>query len=360
MYIRVHHPATISAKALDRYLRLGWYRIGQAMVTCQFLWSENGELRDAVWTRTDLQSHRVKRSHRRIHKRNLAKYTVSEGPFRLDAEHEEVYSRYLSVARGSRSDTLNGAMNGNMPYNRFQSRELSIRTADGRLAAFSTFDVGEDSLQSLMGVYDPEFSRDGLGFWSLLLEVEHAKKLGLRFHYSGYVLPGDPSMDYKLRVGAMEYLHAGSSEWRAWSRFNQDELGSKQLRQALANAETGLIHAGFLTDCVQYRYHEMGAWNPQLGRTLAHPLALLVARSWDGPDARVHAWWVMVVYRLDRKRYEVLKVLRALGRPADDPTVELNLWVVSERAAACESPGEVVAAVERVLDFDPWRPNEGD
>lgn len=341
MYTRIHHPTEVPPQDLDRYLRLGWYRIGQAMVTCRFVWSRQGVLRDAVWTRTDLERYRLRRSHKRLHKRNGRRYTVQEHPLALDAEHEEVYRRYLTVARGHRPATLEGALHGGAPLDRFATRELTLRTEEGRLAGFCAFDLGNESLQSLMGVYDPAFRKDGLGFWTLLLEVEHARSLDLRYHYAGYVLPGDVSMDYKLRVGAMEFLDPDTGRWRDWEHFDELELPTDRLDAALAAAREALTWRGLAVSTVDYRFHEVGAWNPQLGRTLAHPRVLVVQPDED------RGWDLLVAHDLDRRCYEVLVALRAEGRTPTEPQERVQLWVVAERLGSVETPERVAEVAAR-------------
>lgn len=338
MYTRIHHPTEVPPADLDRYLRLGWYRIGQAMVTCRFVWAQDGSLRDAVWTRTDLHRYVQRRSHRRVNRRNRQRYRVVERPLVLDDEHEALYQRYLTVAQGQRPATLAGALHGGAPLDRFPTRELALLTQDGDLAGFCAFDLGNDSLQSLMGVYDPAFRRDGLGFWTLLLEVEHALELGLRYHYAGYVLPGDPTMDYKLRVGAMEYLDPAVGQWRPWEAFGDMDLPTERLDRTLNAVVDHMTEQGIACSLQDYRFHEVGAWNPQLGRTLAHPRVVVL-------DPGVNRGWDLLVVRdLDRRCYELLVGLRAEGRTPTEPAERVQLWVVSERLGLCESP-------ERVLEL---------
>ena len=92
----------------------------------------------------------------------------------------------------------------------FDTREVRVWNGD-RLVAFSWFDLGRESVQSLIGVYEPSMARQSLGFYTMLLEVQHALEQGLRFHYPGYVLPGDPAMlstKWKLQRAAKQYKAA--------------------------------------------------------------------------------------------------------------------------------------------------------
>ena len=341
MYTRIHHPAEVPARDLDRYLRLGWYRIGQAMVTCRFVWARGESLRDAVWTRTDLSAYTPSKSHRRLHRRNGQRYTVTEGPLVVDPEHEALYERYLQVAKGQRPQTLIGALHGGAPLDRFATRELALRDESGALVGFCAFDLGEESLQSLMGVYDPDHRRAGLGFWTLLLEVEHARSLGLRYHYAGYVLPGDASMDYKLRVGAMEFLDPDTGRWRPWDDFDRIRLPTDRLEASLAEVAGALDRRGLRCETHDYRFHEVGAWNPQLGRTLAHPRIVVVQPQ---PD---RGWDLLVTRDLDRRCYELIVALRAEGRTPTEPPERVQLWMVAERIGTFERAERVAEVAAR-------------
>lgn len=344
MHTRIHQPeAPIDPDDLDAYLARGWYRIGQAMVTCRFVWSQEGGLRSAIWTRTRLSGYGFSRSLRRLHRKNLGRFRVTEGPLVIDDDREDLYRRYRAHARGSRPPTLGEALNGDSLHDRFDTREIGIYDDQDRLVAFSAFDIGQDSLQSLMGVYDPALSTHSLGFWTLLLEVEHAQSLGLSYHYAGYVLPGDPSMDYKLRLGHMEFLDPDEHVWRPWQDFEHVELPTERLDRALHAVRVGISRQAVSSRLVSYRFYEAPAWSPALRQGLDQPRVVLVApRDKSTTD-------IVVTYDLDAGRYNVLRCLRAEGVTAaegvDSPR-RVALWVVGERLATAADPD--IAAVEAV------------
>jgi leucyl-tRNA---protein transferase len=336
MHTRIHHPeGPVPGDELDAYLARGWYRIGQAMVTCRFVWAHDGTLRSAIWTRTRLQGYRFRKSLSRIHRKNSERYAYVEGPLRVDEEHRALYRRYRAHARGSRPPTLEGALHGDAEHDHFDTREIAVRDADGRLVAFSTFDLGRRSLQSLMGVYDPDHAQHSLGFWTLLLEIRHALELGLDFHYAGYVLPGDGSMDYKLRVGAIEYLDPDDNAWRPWAEFDPACLPDVQLGRALHAARLALTRRTVSSRVVDYRYYEAPAWSPALRRGLDQPRVLLVA-----PHDRAISD-LLITWDLDRRTFSVLRCLRAEGvTTADQGDVprKVALWIVAENLGGSADP----------------------
>lgn len=345
MYTQIHHPELVPPEDLDRYLKDGWYRIGQAMVSCRFVWSQDGRLRSAIWTRTRLEGYRFRRSHRKLNNRNRRRFTVTHGPLVVDAEREDLYTRYRAHARGSRPPTLRQALDGDSDADLFDTRQISIVDDDGRLVAFCAYDVGNESLQSLIGVYDPDWAKHSLGFWTLLLEVEHAIELGLKYHYAGYVLPGEPSMDYKLRIGAMEFLHPVHAEWRPWEDFADVDLPSDRLDRALHRVRIALASQDVRTRMVSYRYYEAPVWSPTLRDGLDQPRVVVVAPR-DKASADL-----IVTYDLDLERYRILRCLRAEGRtPGDDtePSRRVALWIVHKELGTGTDARGVAAHAARL------------
>ncbi len=204
-------PERLSRAELDDFLARGWYRIGRALITTDYLVSD-GELRSAIWTRLDLERHRFRPSLRKRMARNARRFRVEVGDVALDDTHEELYSRYRGMVGGVRAESLEQVLGGEEGRALFHTREIRIWSGDA-LVAFSWFDLGETSVESLIGVYEPAYRKHGLGLYTMLLEIEHAAALGMRFHYAGYVLSEPSGMDYKRSVGDLEYLDPASKRW---------------------------------------------------------------------------------------------------------------------------------------------------
>ncbi|MEM6929044.1 MAG: GNAT family N-acetyltransferase [Myxococcota bacterium] len=318
----------LSPFELDAYLATGWFRIGQTLMTCRVVLFD-GALRTALWTRLPLSGHKFRKSARKQLNRVRREFTVKvqHGPI-IDQEHEALYQRYREVARGERSPTLDDFLYGDSePLELFDTYETQVYH-QGRLVAFSWFDLGHNSAQSLMGVYDPDYRKYGLGYATMLLEIEHAAALEKDWFYPGYVLPGEPAMDYKLRIGDVEYYDADTSEWQPWSEVGQHELAEAQLRRALREAANHLAARGVRVVMRMYPMFEAPAWHDQLVQCLEAPLVLVCDPR---PLARRQ---VLVTYDLDHKQYEMLRCARAsamalthdgdVGRP-------IELWLVEER-----------------------------
>jgi arginyl-tRNA--protein-N-Asp/Glu arginylyltransferase len=238
---RVELP-TLARAELDAYLARGWYRIGRALITTDYLVSE-GELCSTIWTRLDLRSHRFRSSLRKQLAKVRRDFEIRIGDAVLDAAHEELYTRYRAMAGGNRAESLDEVTGGEEGRALFTTREISIWN-DGVLIAFSWFDLGETSVESLIGVYEPAYRKHGLGFCTLLLEIAHAAEIGLHYHYAGYVLSEPSGMDYKRRVGDLEYLDAATKRWLPEFPYAAGQSPAGVQRTWLAEAAEALGRSG--------------------------------------------------------------------------------------------------------------------
>jgi arginyl-tRNA--protein-N-Asp/Glu arginylyltransferase len=180
---KTYLPEELSRAELDAYLARGWFRIGRAMITTDFLeW--DGEVCSVVWTRLPLHGYAFKRSLQKLMASNARRFSSKVGPAVIDEAREALYARYCAAASGRRSPTLERFLGGDEGRQVFDTQEIAVFAGD-TLVAFSWFDLGETSVQSLLGVYDPEHAEHSLGFYTILLEIAHALELGLSYHYTG-------------------------------------------------------------------------------------------------------------------------------------------------------------------------------
>jgi len=237
-----YEPELLTPAELDDYLARGWYRVGHGLITTHLLlWGE--ELRSTLWTRLDVRGHRFKASIRKLMARNGRRFEVRVGTMVIDDRREQLYARYLEKVRGERVECLADVVGGERGQALFDTREVSVWSED-RLVAFSWYDLGEVSVQSLIGVYDPEFSKYSLGLYTMLLEIVQTAELGKQFHYSGYVLAEPSSMDYKLDVGGLQFFDPATSSWLPAPPFPPHQSPAEVLRHRLDAAEGALQRAG--------------------------------------------------------------------------------------------------------------------
>lgn len=339
MSTKVLRPQHLTPRQLDAYLERGWYRIGQTLMTCWFVLS-NDTLRSAVWTRLPLDGHTFTRNQRKLLGRLDRRFRITEGPAIIDEARQALYTRYLTTARGDRAPTLQDFRYGSATHDIFATREIAL-WEDDRLVAFSWFDLGRDSLQSLIGVYDPDYRTLSLGAASMFLEIRYGVENGYKFHYTGYILPGEPAMDYKLRAGALEFLDMEDYRWRPIEQLDRDTLPTRRLQRNLSEAQDTLRKAGVPSVLREYPMFEAPAYEDQLARCLADPLLLEVETGHRGKHVD------LVTYDLLRRAFVVNECVRVTGRMITPSGEERSvpLWLVASRRGGFSDPDALVNAL---------------
>ncbi len=85
-------------------------------------------------------------------------------------------------------------------------------SVDNKLIAMAVIDRLEDSLSSVYTFFDPESERRSPGKYAILLAIEEARILGLKWVYLGYWIEKCSKMAYKNQYKPMEYYYN-----RQWS-----------------------------------------------------------------------------------------------------------------------------------------------
>jgi leucyl-tRNA---protein transferase len=272
MPVTIERPDALTQAQLDHYLAHGWYRVGAVMMTRELAWFR-GELRSTIWLRLPLWGFEFHKSQRRLMRRVERRFRVEVGACTVNAEREALYGRYIAHVEGERPGRLMSNLGGRHGRSLFTTLEVRIFDGD-TLVGFSWFDLGKDSVESLIAVYDPDYASHSLGFFTMLAEVRHAQGLGLRYFYPGYVMPGDPAMDYKLRLRGQEYWEPRDLAWYPYRELGPTELPSERMFMALRRAELALSTVGVECRLRGYADFELGAWNPGVSGCMDQPVFL--------------------------------------------------------------------------------------
>lgn len=212
-------PTDLSPEALDRYLELGWFRLGRGLFTTSHV--ELGDLYPVRWLRYPLPGLRDRASLRRLRRRSADWQCAIQEARRPGALHEELYDRYRAsldfpIAASLAQALFEDGEPGDSPF-----RTMALSVFDrGRLIAGGYFDVGAVSGASIVHFYDPEWAPCSPGRQLIRYTVEYLRAHGFQFYYPGYLLEGHPKMDYKLCLGAdqAECLDFGDLAWKPLAR----------------------------------------------------------------------------------------------------------------------------------------------
>ncbi len=219
-----------TGKLLDRYLASGWYRMGARMFTCRYNFYANGFL-TTVWTRLPLAGHAFPKRVRKLIRRNRARFTHQIHPAQATDAEEAVFIAYRATKDYDLQNTAAHYLRHD-PDVPFDTYQVSVFD-DDRLVAFSYFDRGGISLQSIAGYYDPAYASHSLGLYTMALEVEKAKAWGMTYHYAGYLVPGNEIFEYKRKVGDLEAFDDVSRVWYPLGDLDPTQLPDAVQRAAL-------------------------------------------------------------------------------------------------------------------------------
>ena len=93
-----------------------------------------------------------------------------------------------------------------------------------RLIASSFDHLGLRGMAGNYCIYDQAEKARSLGVYTMLLEIEYARRLGKRYYYPGFVYDLPSEFDYKLNFNGLEYF----DWWGNW--YPLDRLAVRSWR----------------------------------------------------------------------------------------------------------------------------------
>jgi len=294
-----HYPEVLLPEDLDAYLERGWYRMGQTIFTTHFLCFDKGFF-SAIWVRLDLLDFQFNKRQRKLLHRNGRQFRISWQPATITPEKEQLYRRYRANFPGVLSPSLRENLLDGEEYNIFSTYEITIYDRD-KLVGLSYFDLGQHSAASIMGVYDPDYHRHSIGYYTMLLEMIFCQKHNRRFYYPGYVVPGYERFDYKLRIGPVDYYHLPSGDWRPFAELAAAEIPLGKMNTRLELLAHQFRQHRIIASIKLYPLFEanlFGFWNAPY---LDYPIILTLQTQPD-PESQL-----IIVYDVRTEAYHLLK-----------------------------------------------------
>jgi arginine-tRNA-protein transferase len=214
--IEIDLPVTTDVECLDDYLARGWFRNGYVMAAVQLV-AMDADVFATVSVRARLRDFRFSKSLRRVKRRNDERFRVEVGPAVAGPQRERLYELGEERYAGHMMDSVAEMIEAEPFADLFDTQEVAVYDGE-RLVAVSFFDRGRHSVASLLGLYDPAYKEQGLGIYTMLVEIEHALERGDRYYYPGFVTLGNPRLDYKRRLPQLQFLD-GRGRWRPGSEM---------------------------------------------------------------------------------------------------------------------------------------------
>ncbi len=227
-YYDVLKPTRCSLEEFDIMLSLGWYPMGQTIFTTSHLFRDEDTAPPmrVHWLRYPVVSVRERASHRRIRNRNRHFEMELADPFAHKAELDTLYKKYMNSIDFEGYPNIEKATFKGDGANIYNTKSIIIREGK-KIVSCGIFNEGATSVASILHFYDPEYKRFSPGKYLILLTLDYCKLQGMKWYYPGYIIQGNPKMDYKLFLGqeVAQYYHPDPTPLTgSWLSFIPDLL----------------------------------------------------------------------------------------------------------------------------------------
>jgi arginyl-tRNA--protein-N-Asp/Glu arginylyltransferase len=238
----------------DELLAHGWFR-GNGIVYRSEVVCIDDKVYGILNIRYRVAEFNMRRSHLKLFKRNQTRFKIKIGTPRCDSRREELYRGAMPRFKAFVHGTLEEALLSPSAGAEFDAMEISVFDGD-TLVAVSYIDVGDHSMASILCIYDQRYNKHSLGIYTMLIELDLCKRMGLEFYYPGYVLDEPSSFDYKLGLGSCEWLDEG----KVWKKDLSELSVTKGMLMRLKMVELSLqlSVAGYKGSMRVYPYYTLG------------------------------------------------------------------------------------------------------
>jgi len=206
----------LSPGELEELVRRGWRRFGQ-----QVFRPACSACSQCVPVRIDVRNFEPSKSQRRTFRKN-EQISVEFVPAGLSLQHVELYNAWHDDME-ERRDWPEQSVTWQAYAQSFLAGQFpsahELRYWDGNeLMGVGLIDVMPTGLSSIYFYHAPHWRSLGPGTFSLLCEIDLARRLGKDFVYLGYWIAACPSMSYKNRFHPYERLlgRPGVDEEPVW------------------------------------------------------------------------------------------------------------------------------------------------
>jgi arginine-tRNA-protein transferase len=261
--LEYHFPSSeITSKKFDKFLASGYFRTANYLLRTRVLYYDN-EILNTIHIRVVLSKHIFSKSLHKLYKKNIALYKHSIQPFIISEEKEKLYALHKKRFSGNASPNLASYLFDNFNKKNFNTYEVNI-FQDNKLIAYSIFDIGTNSLASILCIFDDQYAKYSLGIYTMMLEIEYAKENGFKYYYPGYVAYEDSKFNYKLRISThFEFFDWFSKKWLNYKKKDKKIKINNLFTEKLETAKSWLKSFDLKYEELFYPYFYMGGMYPK-------------------------------------------------------------------------------------------------
>lgn len=299
MFAEKHYPEILLPEELDAYLARGWYRMGQTIFSTHFL-CFGEEFYSAIWIRLNTKDYQFRKGLRKLIKRNRSLFRTEVRKAFINEEKEALFQRYRASFPGMLAPSLKDSLLDGEDYNIYNTYEVSVFQGE-KLIAFSFFDLGRESVASIMGVYEPTYARYSLGFYTMLVEIQYCLDHKIPLFYPGYVVPGYSRFDYKARIGDVSYYDLSTEKWLPYKSLKKEDIPIIKMQGKLEKLYQLLRNENIPVKLLNYPLFEanlFGFWRA--------PYFDFPSLLWCYPNSKGQSY-LLIVYDVRVKAYQLVK-----------------------------------------------------
>jgi len=214
------YASQITPEQLDLLLADGWRHFGEHFFRYNLAWHQNS-IRSVIPLRVRLSDFSFSKSQRKILNKNKDLQTFIR-PIKITPETVSMFENHRFRFKDNIPHSIHTFLSyepATIPCEAFEVAVYEGKT----LLAQSFFDVGNNSVSSIYGIFAPEITDRSLGILTMLLEIDFALKNNKKYFYHGYAYEGNSFYDYKKRFRALERF-----DWQGnWEEFVSIETNEK-------------------------------------------------------------------------------------------------------------------------------------
>ncbi len=345
MLTGIRFPHKITPAELDRFLESGWRPMGQGIYTTNFLRPEDGKIYCTLSARLKLQPYSFRKSLRKILKKNRQNFTVKVRKALLTQEMLRVAQAYNRAFPNKGGTEIEFYLENHRGEKVFDTWEIAVYDGS-KMIAFSFFDIGERTLYSKIGLYDPDYADHSLGIYTMLEEIQYGLDQNLDYYYPGYVAVGLRTFDYKHRIGPLEYFEIQSGKWRPYALLKECHTPFQQMKAALEKLYDILPSNIPQSALFTYLFFDLNLSRPESLPYLDNPLVLITTRSSATPFTPF-----VTIFNPMEQQYEILQILLIGGQLLPRMLRDAPKWEDLPLTLVCTPPLFKAKEVEIIADY---------
>ena len=186
---------------MDELWAAGWRHFGELFYRYR-RWRHGGRSLTITPLRMELARFAPSRSQRRVVKRNRD-LRARVLPTEIDPELRLMFAAHRRRFREDVPDSLHDFLSRSPADTPCRNETVRVY-AGSRCVAAHFLDVGAEATSAVYAMFDPAESRRSLGVYTMLLAIEHTRRLGRRLYYPGYGTREPSPYDYKRNFAGLE------------------------------------------------------------------------------------------------------------------------------------------------------------